>query len=211
MSTPKIIFPKGSKHVIINKEGCKVWYIRDYLTEKEADDLFDHCETLEWIQHQVQVFGKMFDQPRLSMSMGYAYHYAKNTHPKSEWTSEITSLLDKINKILNLKCNSCLLNYYRDGNDNVGAHSDSETPLKENKKHGIIVVTITLGCSRRFILQHKESKEKVECKPSHGTLLVMEGDTQKLWKHQIPKEKKIKGPRISLTFREFKSSGRSIK
>jgi alkylated DNA repair dioxygenase AlkB len=36
-----------------------------------------------------------------------------------------------------------------------------------------------------------------------GSLLVMQGQTQKLWKHEIPKEKKVEEGRISLTFRQL--------
>ena len=35
----------------------------------------------------------------------------------------------------------------------------------------------------------------------NGSLIVMLGDTQQYWKHSIPKEKRVKGPRINLTFR----------
>uniref|UniRef100_A0A8H7XMU3 Fe2OG dioxygenase domain-containing protein n=1 Tax=Psilocybe cubensis TaxID=181762 RepID=A0A8H7XMU3_PSICU len=36
-----------------------------------------------------------------------------------------------------------------------------------------------------------------------GSLVVMQGDTQRYWKHEIPKEPKVKEGRISLTFRQL--------
>ena len=36
-----------------------------------------------------------------------------------------------------------------------------------------------------------------------GSLLVMQGSTQTHWLHCIPKSKKIKTPRINLTFRSM--------
>ncbi|CAA7265714.1 unnamed protein product [Cyclocybe aegerita] len=36
-----------------------------------------------------------------------------------------------------------------------------------------------------------------------GSLVVMQGETQKYWKHEIPKEPKVKEGRISLTFRQL--------
>ncbi|KAF9547254.1 hypothetical protein CPC08DRAFT_699821 [Agrocybe pediades] len=39
-----------------------------------------------------------------------------------------------------------------------------------------------------------------------GSLLVMQGDTQKYWKHEIPKEPKVTTGRISLTFRQLVTS-----
>ncbi|KAM0746690.1 hypothetical protein T439DRAFT_329395 [Meredithblackwellia eburnea MCA 4105] len=36
-----------------------------------------------------------------------------------------------------------------------------------------------------------------------GSLLVMQGQTQQFWKHEIPREKNVKDGRISLTFRQL--------
>ncbi|KAF8149091.1 hypothetical protein B0H34DRAFT_668001 [Crassisporium funariophilum] len=36
-----------------------------------------------------------------------------------------------------------------------------------------------------------------------GSLLVMQGETQRYWKHEIPKELKVREGRISLTFRQL--------
>lgn len=40
-------------------------------------------------------------------------------------------------------------------------------------------------------------------KLSPGSLVVMQGDTQKRWKHEIPREKGVKAGRVSLTFRQL--------
>lgn len=40
-------------------------------------------------------------------------------------------------------------------------------------------------------------------KLSPGSLVVMQGETQKRWKHEIPREKEIKAGRVSLTFRQL--------
>ena len=36
---------------------------------------------------------------------------------------------------------------------------------------------------------------------TNGSLIVMLGDTQQYWKHSVPKEDTVCGPRINLTFR----------
>ena len=73
--------------------------------------------------------------------------------------------------------NSCLVNYYRDGNDGVGYHRDKE--LKDSSQ---TVYTITLGCARKFVLKHDRTKKRIETLPLPGDLVVMTGTTQKLWK-----------------------------
>lgn len=37
----------------------------------------------------------------------------------------------------------------------------------------------------------------------NGSLLVMQGDVQKEWYHEVPKEGRIKEGRISVTFRQL--------
>ncbi|WP_368731275.1 alpha-ketoglutarate-dependent dioxygenase AlkB [Escherichia coli] len=41
-----------------------------------------------------------------------------------------------------------------------------------------------------------------------GSLLLMAGATQRNWQHAIPKERRDKGPRINLTFRQIAHSAR---
>ncbi len=55
---------------------------------------------------------------------------------------------------------------------------------------------------RRFQLRRiDDPKEKIELPLKHGTLLIMQGETQHFWQHAVPKEKKIKNIRFNLTFR----------
>jgi alkylated DNA repair dioxygenase AlkB len=41
----------------------------------------------------------------------------------------------------------------------------------------------------------------LEIELSHGSLLIMQGELQHFWQHQVPKTKEIKKERINLTFR----------
>lgn len=51
----------------------------------------------------------------------------------------------------------------------------------------------------------EEDPDEVEIKLCPRSLFVMEGKTQKVWKHGILKDKSAKGTRISFTFRKFSS------
>lgn len=51
--------------------------------------------------------------------------------------------------------------------------------------------------------EKEEEQYKYTLPLASGSLLVMQGTTQKLWKHEIPKEKKVSEVRISLTFRQL--------
>ncbi len=95
-----------------------------------------------------------------------------------------------------------MLNRYDDGSIYIGKHSDNI----ENK----VIVTVSLGADRSWIMERKaprgqrakeaaqegEDKIKKRWTLAGGSLLVMQGQTQKYYTHEIPKELKVKGPRI---------------
>jgi alkylated DNA repair dioxygenase AlkB len=66
-----------------------------------------------------------------------------------------------------------------------------------------VIASLSLGATRRFRLRHRRRKElePVAVDLESGSLLIMEGDTQRFWKHQVPKTKRVAEPRINLTFR----------
>lgn len=66
-----------------------------------------------------------------------------------------------------------------------------------------MVAAISLGVSRKFRIV-ANGKRVLDIQTENGQLLVMDGIFQKVFKHAIPKEKKIKTDRVSLTFRVHK-------
>jgi alkylated DNA repair dioxygenase AlkB len=103
--------------------------------------------------------------------------------------------------------NSCLVNWYQDGEHYIGPHSDDQSQiLKESE-----IYCISFGATRDFILEEKRTKgspggriEKKKIVLENGTLVIMGGTTQQTHKHSIPKAKKVTQRRISITFRSFK-------
>ena len=88
---------------------------------------------------------------------------------------------------------------YRNGQDSNGWHADDEKELGQNP----IIASLSFGATRRFDLKHKLTNERISFELNSGSLLVMGGEMQHFWKHQIPKQKKIDEPRINLTFRKI--------
>jgi alkylated DNA repair dioxygenase AlkB len=129
---------------------------------------------------------------------GKSYRYSGLTLQPQPWTSGLLDLKEKLQQSLAISFNSVLLNYYRNGSDRVGWHSDDERDLVNHSA----IAAISLGATRRFLLRHKIRKdEKFAIELSAGSLLVMQGQTQQYWQHSVPPSKRITQPRISLTFR----------
>jgi alkylated DNA repair dioxygenase AlkB len=93
-----------------------------------------------------------------------------------------------------------LLNRYRSGNDSISWHTDAEKELGINP----VIASVNFGATRKFQLRHINTKEKLEIELTHGSLLIMQGELQHFWQHQVPKTSKVVNERINLTFRVIK-------
>ena len=118
------------------------------------------------------------------------------------WSENMLFVKHSIEKLVKCKFNYVLINYYRDENDYIAWHNDEEAiPSCKN-----VVGSVSLGGTRRFCFRHNKWKEKKIPKKEFllhdGCLVVMKDDTQKQWKHTVPKSKKPQKPRINLTFRQ---------
>ena len=67
-----------------------------------------------------------------------------------------------------------------------------------------VIASVNFGATRKFQLRHIETKEKIEIELTHGSLLIMQGEIQHFWQHQVPKTSKVVNERINLTFRVIK-------
>lgn len=186
------------------KQG-ELIYLNNFLDKEEADHFFEHFKNYsKWVQDEIKIFGKTHHLPRLTAWYGdpdCLYRYSGIKNEAEPWTSQLLDLRNRIIKILpTATFNSVLLNYYRSGVDKVGWHSDNEKELGQNP----IIASVSLGASRKFQLRHRiDTHLKTELELSSGSLLIMLGELQHFWKHQVPVQKKVIDARINLTFRNI--------
>lgn len=91
-----------------------------------------------------------------------------------------------------------MANLYRNGEDSMGCHADDEKELGVNP----VIASLSLGDERLLKFRHQNSKQVLDVTLGHGDLLLMAGEIQHHWKHELPKTKKVKTERINLTFRQ---------
>ncbi len=99
------------------------------------------------------------------------------------WNNDLLAIKNKIESQFQFVFNSVLINYYRHENDYMSWHSDDEKELGERP----VIASISFGGARKFAFKEKSQGAKVEIELSHGSLLIMQGETQQYWKHAIPK------------------------
>lgn len=175
-----------------------------YIKERDADNYFRQLENeIEWEQKEIKLFGKLIPQPRLMAwhgDEGITYQYSHLKLIAKPWTPTLIQLRNIIEKNLGHKFNAVFLNYYRNGHDYMGWHRDNEKVLGLQP----LIVSISLGAKRIFKFRHYHNKTLVrKFDLENGSLMIMQGDTQKYWGHSLPKALRIKQARINLTFRNI--------
>lgn len=189
----------------IPMQDAEVFYLR-YLELAQPDALVleQLIAEVPWRSEHVVVWGKKLVQPRLIAwygDAGKSYAYSGIQLQPMPWTPTLLDIKTRIEQAVASPFNSVLLNYYRDNQDSMGFHSDDEPELGERP----VIGSLSLGAERTFIMKHKTSKvvQSVHLRLGSGSVLLMRGDTQRHWKHGIPKETRRCGPRVNLTFRRI--------
>ena len=191
------------KEVITGYEDLEIDLYQDKRLEEKKDLWFESClYDLDWETGFITIFGKTHQIPRLQA--WYAdnkieYTYSGKKLQRHDWNNLLLEIKEKIENITSFKFNSVLANLYRDGNDSMGLHSDDEKELGKKP----VIASLSLGEAREIYFKHKNKKLNLIIPQASGQLIVMHGKTQEYWKHEIKKTKKIKKPRINLTFRNI--------
>lgn len=195
----------GEPKELLPHDGSAILHL-SVLSSQEASDVFAELyDTVPWEQRSVKMFGKEVSQPRLVAWFGDAgktYKYSGLTLTPNPWTPPLTRLKSLCETLAQTTFNSALANLYRDGSDGVAWHSDDERELGSRPT----ITSVSLGAERRFDLRHKSSKETIKVPLLPGSVVVMSGECQLSWEHQIPKSRRVTEPRLNLTFRYVNES-----
>ncbi|KGT49047.2 DNA methylase [Xanthomonas phaseoli pv. phaseoli] len=188
--------------------GAQIRWQRGWLDAAQADALLQTLlAQVRWEVHRIRMFGRVVDSPRLSSWIGDAdasYRYSGTRFAPQPWLDALQPARARLQAETGHPFNSVLANRYRSGSDAMGWHSDDEPELGAQP----LIASVSLGATRRFAFKHRDDaalKQTLEL--GHGDLLVMSGDTQRYYKHALPRTARPVGERINLTFRQIASAG----
>ncbi|BAY42026.1 DNA-N1-methyladenine dioxygenase (plasmid) [Nostoc sp. NIES-2111] len=177
-----------------------VTYHPNFLSKQEADELYQHCQQLQWQQNQIRMLGKTMPVPRLECIYGdegcdYLYSNSVLLKPLA-WTDALSKLRDSITAFTGYSFRIVIGNQYRSSQDSIGWHADKESSMGVEPA----IASISLGAVRKFQIKHIGGKA-TDFWLEHGSLLVMLPGCQSTHVHQVPKTTKFVTTRINLTFR----------
>lgn len=190
----------------------RLWTCNKFLRGEEAEALFVHAKGLPLVRHPVvRLWGK---ELRMRRSVAFfaddgvdGYRFSNQTMAAQPLTDPLRRVLRGVNDALGTRFNGLLVNLYADGTESIGPHSDSPEGLAEDGS----VAALTLGAQRVFRVRPKDGLGgSVDVVTTHGQLLLMEARFQDEFTHEVPVQKKVLGPRVSITFRQHAARGADL-
>ncbi len=178
-----------------------------HLSNDEYQKLWDiHPEE----RGKIKLMDIIISTPRWTQSYFMNYNFSGLDHPVYD---DIPNIVKPHLKFVNdMKIgpgefNQCLINWYGNGHDYIGEHSDDESQLLSNSP----ILGINFGTARKLRIRSKTNKlDKIDFMMGPNSFYIMMGQCQKNYKHGIVKiggkKGENTGSRISLTFRQFDPS-----
>lgn len=177
-------------------------YIDSFIDYNAFERLF---EEIEWLQETpVRKESFMSLEP---LSYTYGSGRGERTYTSTEFHPLVLAIMNKINYERGSDYNVCFLNLYLDETNHLGWHADDSPEM--NPEHPIGV--ISFGQDREIWWRETGVKGVVPEENRQllgpGSLFEMPPGFQNKYEHRIPKGSYIgMKPRISLTFRQYKSA-----
>lgn len=149
---------------------------------------------------EILMHGRRVKTPRWWQAFGQDYRFSGQLSHAVPIPEILIPFLVWSQEAVDHQLNGLLLNWY-DGalGHYIGKHRDKTTGMI----NGSPIVTISLGESRIFRLRRWKGQEKIDFVADHGDVFVIPFKMNKQWTHEVPKSKKYKKKRISITIRAF--------
>jgi alkylated DNA repair dioxygenase AlkB len=181
---------------------AELLYVERWLPDSEQ--WFEHLKSeVPWSPESVKMYGKPLVLKRETCNFGEDYDYNVNAKPAIEWDGPVLELKKMLEDATGRVFTQCACNLYPDGETGIGLHHD--------KRHPLLVASISFGAVRTMGFAPKGGKldKSLPMVPlASGSLLLFADVINENFKHSIVEDKSVRGPRISVTFREFAADKR---
>ncbi|MFT5359071.1 MAG: alkylated DNA repair dioxygenase AlkB, partial [Polyangiales bacterium] len=180
----------------IRLPGAELTWIEGFIEGEEADALFEELSGQDgWRQDDLTMFGRQVPIPRLHRwfaDEGQSYSWSGITMRAERFPASLDVTREKLETRTGTWFNTALANLYRDGNDSVSWHADDERELGPKP----LIASLSLGAPRKFRMRRRDDhSQRFDLTLTHGSMLVLGGDTQRQWEHCVPKTRKPVSPR----------------
>jgi alkylated DNA repair dioxygenase AlkB len=192
------LFATAAQPTVLIGDRGDVRYIPGFLEAGAARELFAELQrSTQWRADSRMMYGRRVLVPRETAARG--------ADCAQDWSPGLLRTRSRIEALLGVAFDYVFINRYRNGNDSVAWHSDDDAQSDPRR----VIASLSLGATRTFELRPLRASglnhKKVAVELADGDLVVMRGATQLNYEHRIPKEPRVAGERINLTFRQRES------
>ncbi|MGD1066457.1 MAG: alpha-ketoglutarate-dependent dioxygenase AlkB [Vulcanimicrobiaceae bacterium] len=175
-----------------------VTYLPEFLDAATGEALIRELNAdTQWRADSRIMYGKRVLVPRETAGRGEG--------KPQPWTPLLQGVRERVEAATGTTYDYVHLNRYRDGRDAVAWHGDTDG----ERDARLVVASLSLGATRAFQLRPKKDSglryDPITVDVTHGDLVVMAGDTHLYWEHRVPRDKRVAGERINLTFRQHRA------
>lgn len=183
--------------------------VDNYFPQDYANKLFEKCKKLDLIIEPQMKMGTAHRCMNFYSNESEGYEFSNQIMVACPVPDFLLEFINIVNKSLNTGFNGLLINYYRDGSDNLGSHADKKKELYNGMVAGYTMMNT--GGTRIFRIRDFHGKKIFNNElykdiiTRNNQLLIMGGDFQEEFKHEVPAEKRnLNAERISITLRSHK-------
>lgn len=189
------LFASPASPTILVGDRGDVTYVPEFLDRVTADALVRELNAdTRWSADSRIMYGKRVLVPRETAGRGEGMAQA--------WSPLLVHVRERVEAHTATTYDYVFLNRYRNGNDSVAWHGDRDG----SQDARLVVGSLSLGATRTFQLRPKKESglrhDPVSVEVAHGDLIVMRGDTQLYWEHRVPRDPRVVGERLNVTFRQ---------
>lgn len=185
--------------ILLDEKRGRLLYFPDVFS---PDYFLRLDQEIAWQQDSIKIFGRTVPLPRLTAwygDSGVSYKYSGIINNPKPWTLCLQEIKSQVEQLTGASFNSVLLNRYAHGEDHQGYHADDEPELGEKP----FIASVSFGAARMFRLKEKRGVKRLGILLEAGSVLIMAGALQSHFLHALPKSRKVREPRINLTFRKI--------
>jgi len=164
-------------------------YENDFLNEIEETNIINFINTKEWelnLQRRTQHYGYKYD-----------YNVKNKLDITTPIPNELQYLVERLYNKYQIIFNQLIVNEYIPG-QGISPHIDNMILFDDT------IISISMGS--RCIMKFTKGYESNDISLERRSLICLQGDARKKWKHSIPSRKRDNNierhTRISLTFRK---------
>lgn len=187
------LFASVAEPTVLVGDRGDVRFVPGFLDGPAAAALFAELQqSTTWHADSRMMYGRRVLVPRETASRG-----AGCGQP---WSAGLLAVRSTLEAWLGTAFDYVFINRYRNGHDSVAWHHDHE----QNPR--FVIASLSLGATRTFEVRPLRASglnhKKIAVEAAAGDLIVMAGETQLNYEHRVPKEPRVAGERINLTFRQ---------